>query len=162
MIAGKFTATFIGVPTENSDITFGKNTVSFEVTEFNNFKCTESRRIAESELNQEFQKHSSLRINTIMRTQSVTFPLPGGIVNHQIDWGNFRYHNPVFSAVHHTNRGYHFPFLKNFTLLDAVCALVTDIVLFLPRLFRPRLGRQINSQIFVGYLEADFVCRIAP
>jgi hypothetical protein len=160
MFTGKFTATFIGSSAFALSQSISNKSIAFGVKEFNNIICTESSRITEVEMNQIIQNQQSMRIESNLNTGSVAFPLLDGIERHQIDWESFRFYNPVFSSLHHTNRGFNFPFLRNFTLLDAALTLVINTLLFIPRLFKPKLLSEYSSEIFVGYIEADFVCRV--
>jgi hypothetical protein len=160
MFTGKFTATFIGNaasagPNSNKSECFG-------ITELNNIKCTESRRIIEEEMNQLLQNHKIMKIGKMIQTESVAFPVLGGIEHYQIDWGSFRFYNPVFSGIHRINRGFVFKDLKNFKLIDGALSIILNVILFLPRLFVPKLIPEFSSEIYVGYIEADFVCRVLP
>jgi hypothetical protein len=161
MFTGKFTATFIG-NAASAQLSSNKSGC-FGITELNKIKCTESRRIIESEMNQILQGHQTMRVSSIIQGESVAFHVPGGIERHQIDWESFRFYNPVFSAIHHTNRGFNFPYLKNITLLDALLSLIVSIPILrnILRWMFPQLPHY-SSEIYVGYLEADFVCRVAP
>jgi hypothetical protein len=162
MFSGRFTATFLGQPTRNSKQSFGTKGTSFEIIGLDNIICLQANHlVSETDFNNIITENKSFKIQRKINQSQVSFHLPSRIENHNVDWENFYFHNLSFKEIHTANRGYFIKTFKNFTLFDSIAGFAIYILCFIPNLFNANWGN-INPEIFVGYLEADFVCRVLP
>lgn len=167
MFSGRFTATFLGQTTRNSKQSFGTKGTSFEIIGLDNFICLQANHlVSETDFNNIITENKSFKIQRKINQSQVSFPLTSRIEIHNVDWKNFYFHNLSFKEIHIANRGYFTKTFKNFTLFDSIAGFFIYILGHIRNLLNVDWGEydpeNFNPEIFVGYLEADFVCRVLP